>query len=103
VNEPDAELERLYPGEQEAIVLAEHLGADLLVLDGNAARQIAVARGFKVTSLLGLLDEAATQGFIDLPTAVERLQRTTFRASPSLLKSLLERHPEINLEADAET
>lgn len=102
-NEPDAELERLYPGEQEAIVLAEQLGADLLVLDENVARQIAVARGFKVTSLLGLLDEAATQGFIDLPTAVERLQRTTFRASPSLLKSLLERHPEINSEADAES
>jgi predicted nucleic acid-binding protein len=102
VNEPDANLERLHPGEWQAILLAEQVGADLLVLDNKAARQIAVARGFKVTSLLGLLDEAATQGSIELSGAIERLRRTTFRVSPTLLKSLLERHPEANLQVDGE-
>lgn len=96
VNEPDANLERLHPDEREAILLAEQLEANLLVLDTKAARQIAVARGFKVTSLLGLLDEAARESYINLPTAVERLRRTTFRASPSLLESLLARHLQAN-------
>lgn len=102
VNTPETMLERLYPGERETIVLAEQLGADLLVLDEKAARQLAVARGLKVTGLLGLLDEAATRGFIDLPTVVKRLQQTSFRASPSLLESLLARHPEINSAVDGE-
>jgi predicted nucleic acid-binding protein len=96
VNEPDANLERLYPDEREAILLAEQLEANLLVLDTKAARQIAVARGFKVTSLLGLLDEAARESYINLPTAVERLRQTSFRTSPTLLQSLLARHPQAN-------
>ncbi|HEY9604110.1 MAG TPA: DUF3368 domain-containing protein [Allocoleopsis sp.] len=96
VNEPDTNLDCLYPDEQEAIQLAEQLSANLLVLETKVARQIAVARGFKVTSLLGLLIEAARENCISLPTAVERLQRTSFRASPSLLQSLLARYPQAN-------
>ena len=96
VNEADANLERLYPDEREAILLAEQLDADLLVLESKVARQIAVSRGFKVTSLLGLLDEAARENYINLPTAIERLRGTSFRASPNLLQSLLERHPQAN-------
>jgi predicted nucleic acid-binding protein len=96
VNEADANLERLYPDERETILLAEQLDANLLVLESKVARQIAVSRGFKVTSLLGLLDEAVRENYIHLPTAVERLRRTSFRASPSLLQSLLARHPQAN-------
>ena len=96
VNEPDTNLERLYPDEREAILLAEQLDANLLVLDTKAARQIAVARGFKVTSVLGLLDEAARENYINFPTAIERLRQTSFRASPSLLQSLLDRYPQAN-------
>lgn len=90
--EPDAMLNQLHPGEREAIVLAERLGADLILLDEKVARQIAVERGLNVAGLLGVLDEATTRGLIDLSAAVERLQSTTFRASPRLLKSLLDRH-----------
>lgn len=92
VTEPDTELNKLHPGEYEAIVLAERLGADLVILDDKAARQIAAKRGLNVTGLLGILGESATRGLIDLPTAVDHLRKTTFRASPSLLKSLLNRH-----------
>jgi predicted nucleic acid-binding protein len=90
--EPDAKLDRLHPGEREAIALAEQLGADLILLDEKAARQIAAERGLNVTGLLGILDEAATRGLIDLPTAIDRLRQTTFRASPWLLKWVLYRH-----------
>jgi len=91
---PDEELSRLHPGEREAIVLAQQLRADLIILDERAARQVAEEHGLNVTGLLGILDEAATRGLIDLPAAVERLRQTTFRASPRLLKLLLDRHQE---------
>jgi predicted nucleic acid-binding protein len=89
---PDASLGRLHLGECEAITLAAQLKAALIVLDDKAARRVAVERGLHTTGLLGILDEAATRRLIDLPTAIERLQRTTFRASPRLLKALLDRH-----------
>jgi predicted nucleic acid-binding protein len=87
--EPDAVLERLHAGEREAIMLAEQLGAELIVLDEKAARRVAAARGLKVTGTLGILREAAARGLIDLPGALARLRQTTFRASPRLLRNLL--------------
>jgi predicted nucleic acid-binding protein len=89
---PDASLDRLHLGEREAIALAAQLKADLIVLDDKTARRVSVERGLNTTGLLGILDEAATRRLIDLLTAIERLQRTTFRASPRLLKALLDRH-----------
>jgi predicted nucleic acid-binding protein len=68
------------------------LRADLIILVEKAARQLATERGLWVTGLLGVLDEAATRGLVDLPVAVERLRQTTFRASPRLLEALLQRH-----------
>lgn len=85
-------MDRLHSGEREAIWLAEELKADLIILDEKPARQIARERGLNLTGLLGILEIAATRQLIDLPTVLERLQQTTFRASPRLLKSLLERH-----------
>lgn len=88
----DIILERLHSGEREAILLAEELKANLIILDEKAARQIARERGLNLTGLLGILDYSATRQLIDLPTVFERLQQTTFRASPRLLRSLLKRH-----------
>jgi predicted nucleic acid-binding protein len=92
ITKQDKTLDRLHRGEREAIILAEHLRADLIVLDDKAAREAAVQRGLTVTGLLGILNEGAKQGLIDLPTAVDRLRQTTFRASPRLLKRLLDQH-----------
>jgi predicted nucleic acid-binding protein len=92
VTASDAALDRLHLGEREAIALAEQLKADLIVLDEKTARRIAVERRLNITGLLGILDEAATRRLIDLPMATEQLRRTTFRASPRLLKALLDRH-----------
>lgn len=94
VIERDPMLDRLHRGEREAVILAERVRADLVLIDEKAARQAAAERGLNVAGLLGILDEAAGRGLIDLLTCVERLQRTTFRASPRLLRSLLDRHRE---------
>ncbi len=92
LSETNPALDRLHAGERDAILLARHLGADLIILDEKAARQVAKEYGFKVTGLLGLLSEAARLGLLSFPSAIERLQKTNFRASPRLLKLLLDRH-----------
>jgi predicted nucleic acid-binding protein len=89
---PARGLARLQAGEREAILLAEEFGADQVVLDDLEAREAALERGLKVTGLIGVLDQAATRGLIDLPTVLERLRRTNFHAAPRLLKDLLDRH-----------
>ena len=61
-------------------------------MDEKAAREAAIRRGFSVTGLIGILDEAAALGMVDLLRAVEKLRLTSFRASPHLLKTILDRH-----------
>ena len=90
--DPAPDLGRLHAGEREAIVLAQRLAADLLIIDEKAARRAARDRGLNVTGLLGILDEAATRGMLDLLAVVERLRQTNFRVSPNLLRVLLEKH-----------
>lgn len=82
----------LGPGEQEAISLAHELRAVLIVLDDLDARQAAKACKLTVTGLLGILYRAGIEGIIDFPQAIEQLKRTSFRASPQLLQSFLEKY-----------
>ncbi len=89
-----AGVETLQAGEREAIWLAEALKADLLLLDEKSARRAASGRGLKVTGVLGVLAEAASRGLLNLPEALDRLTRTSFRYSPALLKEVLGRFPE---------
>jgi hypothetical protein len=83
--------ERLQAGEQAAILLAESIKADIILLDEKAARRIAAARGLRVTGILGVLGEAATRGLVELAPAIDRLRMTNFRSSPALLKATLDR------------
>jgi predicted nucleic acid-binding protein len=87
----DTRMEKLQRGEQAAILLAESIKADMIVLDEKSARRVATDRGLRVTGTLGLLGEAATRGLVDLPPAIERLTKTSFRYSPALLKATLDR------------
>jgi predicted nucleic acid-binding protein len=89
-----AGVETLQAGEREAISLAEALGADLILLDEKSARQVASRRGLRVTGVLGVLAEAASRGLLNLPGALGRLTRTSFRYSPALLKEVLHRFSE---------
>jgi predicted nucleic acid-binding protein len=85
----ERELWRLDPGEREAILLAERLSSDLLLLDDRKARELAHSRGLPITGLIGLLRVAAERGLLDLDGAVERLRATNFRVSRRLLEMLL--------------
>jgi predicted nucleic acid-binding protein len=93
VNQPsDAITDLLDPGEQAAILLAQEVKADLLLLDDMKARRTAIERGFAITGILGILDQAATMKIIDLPAAVKSLQNTSFWASGNLFQRLLDKH-----------
>jgi predicted nucleic acid-binding protein len=90
VSDPLADL--LDPGERAAILLAQELDADLLLLDDMKARRAAIAKKLNITGILGILDQAATRKLIDLPTAVQNLQNTSFWISDSLFQRLLDKH-----------
>ena len=83
--------ERLHNGEHEAILLAEELHAGYLLLDDKWARREAHQRGLPVVGLIGILEKADERGWIDLPETLERLKLTTFRGSPELYESAIER------------
>jgi predicted nucleic acid-binding protein len=79
-------------GESEAIALAVRFRDEmqvLLLLDEEAARREAAARGLRFTGTLGVLKSAARNGWIDLPESFARLRRTNFRVSEALLNELL--------------
>lgn len=66
--------------------------ADLLLLDDMKARRAATSWGLTITGILEILDQAATMKLIDLSTAVQSLQNTSFWASNSLFQRLLNKH-----------
>ncbi len=82
----------LDPGERAAILLAQELNADLILLDDMKARRIATDRGLAITGILGILDQVATMKIIDLPAAVQSLNNTSFWASDSLFQRLLDKN-----------
>lgn len=85
----DREIQRLDPGERDAILLAEQMDEVLLLLDDWKARELARDRGLSFTGLIGILDMAIEKSLVDPFVAVERLRATTFRVSDQLLSSLL--------------
>ncbi|MGO9274581.1 MAG: DUF3368 domain-containing protein [Terriglobia bacterium] len=92
---PDVGLQFLGEGEREAIILAEqHRPQALLLMDEGKGRREARRRNLRVTGTLGVLIDAASRGWVDIPSAFKRLQQTTFRASPRLLQALLDRDRE---------
>jgi predicted nucleic acid-binding protein len=88
---PDVELAEIQIGERQAIVLAQQLSADLIILDDRRARRLAQNRGLNVIGTIGVLTVAAEKGLITLDEAVEDLKKTNFRASLALLQSLSDR------------
>jgi predicted nucleic acid-binding protein len=87
---PDPSLAKLDLGEREAIVLAEELAADQIVLDEMLGRRAAEKRGLSVIGTVGVLREAAWEGLLDLRSSIERLQKTSFHISPAILAILFD-------------
>jgi len=88
----DPQLAVLGSGEREAIVLAQELRADLLLMDDKAGRHEAERRNLKFIGSLAVLEEGAKRGLVNLPEALARLQQTSYRISRDVLESLLERN-----------
>lgn len=62
-------------GEAEAVVLAKELHADVLLMDEQEGRRVAVREGLRVVGLLGVLIEARQEKKIGpLKPVLERLQ-----------------------------
>ncbi|MGH9453426.1 MAG: DUF3368 domain-containing protein [Terriglobia bacterium] len=79
-------------GESEAMSLAEGNRPDvLLLIDEETGRQEARRRNIRTTGTLGVLDDAAERGLVDLGAAIQRLRSTNFRASDSLLEWFIAR------------
>jgi predicted nucleic acid-binding protein len=78
-------------GERQAILLAQAIGADILLIDERYGRRAARLRALRVLGTMGILDEAATRGLLDLPTALTRLQATNFRVTHEMVQALLAR------------
>jgi predicted nucleic acid-binding protein len=85
----DTTINSLDPGEQAAITLAQTLPANLLIIDERLGRQIAEERGIAIIGTLGILDDAADQGLINLAEVIAQLQQTNFRVSRRIIQALL--------------
>jgi predicted nucleic acid-binding protein len=81
----------LDPGEAEAIILAEQLKADSLLLDEMEARREALRRGLPVAGTIGVLEKAAERNLIELSVVFSRLARTNFYIAPEVLQQALQR------------
>lgn len=90
---PDPSLRALGDGEREAILLAEELCVKRLIIDERHGRRVAADRGFLVTGTIGVLQEGARLGILDLANAVRRLQQTNFFIPPAALARLLGKNP----------
>lgn len=83
---------QLDDGERAVIALALSLRADLVLMDDRAGMVVASALGLNVTGMIGILDRAASRGFVEIGPVVARLQATNFRYPPHLLAALLDRY-----------
>ncbi len=85
----DPLLSFLDAGERDAILLAEELHADQIVIDEMLGRREARRRKLPCTGTLGILRAAANEGLVDLALAVARLRKTNFHISEDVLNHLL--------------
>jgi predicted nucleic acid-binding protein len=89
--EPDAELiaADLDAGEFDAILLAQEMGADEIILDDQIGRREAERRKLHTVGTLGVLRDAAKEGLLDLRQALTRLRSTNFYITEELIDRLL--------------
>lgn len=81
---------QLDPGEAAAISLAREVKADRLLMDDRDGREIAISLGLKVAGTLAVIRDAAEQQLLNLPSVLDQLKNTTFRAAPLLYQKLLD-------------
>jgi predicted nucleic acid-binding protein len=78
----------LHRGEREAILLAEALRADVLLIDEQIGRTIALSRNLPLSGTLGALERADRMGFVsDFPQVLQRLNASGFFITQALSNS----------------
>jgi hypothetical protein len=87
----------LDPGETAAILVAESLHADLLLIDERLGRAVAQERGLAVRGTLGVLVQARQSGVLPaLKPVLDALNAEGFRIAPALVRHALEHVGEIS-------
>jgi uncharacterized protein len=80
----------LDPGETAAILTAESLGADLLLIDERVGRKVAHERGLAVRGTLGVLVQARQSKVLPaLEPVLDALVAQGFRIAPALIREAL--------------
>jgi len=83
----------LHRGEREAIVLAETLRPDVVLIDEQVGRTIALKRNLPVSGTLGVLERADKVGLVgDFPQILIQLKASGFFIADSLEQQLLQRY-----------
>jgi predicted nucleic acid-binding protein len=83
----------LHRGEREAILLAEGPRVDVLLIDEQIGRTIALSRNLPLSGTLGVLERADRMGLVsDLPQVLRQLKASGFFITEVLEHQLLERH-----------
>ncbi len=83
----------LHPGEREAILLAEALRSDVLLIDEQIGRTIALSRNLPLSGTLGGLERADTIGLVtDFPPILKNLKSSGFFIAEALEQELLHRY-----------
>jgi predicted nucleic acid-binding protein len=88
----DEELSIIDPGEREAILLAEAIAADGILIDDLAGRRIAIDRGLRVLGTIGLLEVAAEEGRVDFLEVLSQIKAAGVFMSRSLEADLRGKH-----------
>ena len=83
----------LHRGEREAILLAEALPADILLIDEQIGRAIARGRNLPLSGTFGVLERADKMGIVgDFPRIVQQIKSSGFFITDTLEQRLLQRH-----------
>ncbi len=83
----------LHRGEREAILLSETLRPDVLLIDEQIGRMIALDRSLPLSGTLGVLERADTMGLVnDFPQILQELRASGFFITETLEQQLLRRH-----------
>jgi predicted nucleic acid-binding protein len=83
----------LHRGERQAILLAEALRVDVLLIDEQIGRTIALSRNLPLSGTLGILERADTMGLVNnFPQVLQQLKASGFFITQTLEQQLLDRH-----------